>query len=63
MSDTMDRISAQKNPALAAALLEYEKKKAQGPWPRRIRIISAALVFLLIAGGAAWAIRAGLRAN
>jgi uncharacterized membrane protein YgcG len=40
-----------------------ELKKALGPWPRRIRIISAALLVVLIAGGATWAIRIHLKAN
>src|SRR4051812_7042150 len=44
------------NPALAAALREMELKKAQGPWPRRIKIMASALVILLVLGGATWAI-------
>jgi uncharacterized membrane protein YgcG len=52
-----------KNPALVAAMREMEASKSRGPWPRRIRIISAAMAFVLIAGGATWAIRAHLKAN
>lgn len=63
MSDTLNTISASKNPALAAALREAELNKARGPWPRRLRIGGAALMILLIIGGAAWAIRIRLKAN
>ena len=59
----MDKISASKNPALAAALREMELKKARGPWPRRLKIIGAALAIVLVVGGATWAIRAKMQAN
>lgn len=61
--ESPDKISATKNPALAAALREMEEQKAQGPWPRRLRIIGTALVIVLIVGGATWAIVARHNAN
>ncbi|MBC8106433.1 MAG: hypothetical protein H7Z14_07585 [Anaerolineae bacterium] len=62
-NESPDMVSAKKNPALAAALREMELKKARGPWPRRLRIIGAALAIVLIIGGATWAIRAHLKAS
>src|SRR5262245_15775751 len=62
-NESPDMVYAKKNPELAAALRALELKKAQGPWPRRLRIIGASLAILLIIGGATFAIRAHLKAN
>src|SRR5688572_29714111 len=52
-----------KHPSPVAAISEAEARNARRPWPRRLRIIAAALGIGIIAAGASWAIRAHWKAN